>query len=139
MPITLRPASSADIEAVIAFWLVAGENTNRSDTPQAVTALIARDPQALLLAVDGDAIVGSIIAGWDGWRCHIYRFAVHPDRRRAGIGQMLLQAAEHHFAALGGRRADAMVLNDNELGAKVWTASGYVREADCARWVKPLA
>lgn len=135
----LRPAVPADIEAVIAFWLVAGENTNRSDSLEAVTALVKRDPEALLLAVDGDAIVGSIIAGWDGWRCHIYRFAVDPSRRRAGIGRMLLEAAEHRFAALGGGRSDAMVLNDNELGLKVWAASGYVRQTDCARWVKPLA
>ena len=51
---------------------------------------------------------------------------------------MLLDAAEQRFVALGGRRADAMVLNDNELGIKVWAAAGYTQETDCARWVKPL-
>jgi hypothetical protein len=30
------------------------------------------------------------------------------------------------------------VLNDNELGVKVWSAAGYTRQTDCARWVKSL-
>ncbi len=139
MSIALRHATSADTAHILAFWQFAAENTNRSDSAQAVQALISRDPQALLIAVDDEQIVGSVIAGWDGWRCHLYRFAVHPARRRQGIGRMLLDAAEKRFLALGGYRADAMVLNDNDLGVTVWAAAGYVQQTDCARWVKPLA
>ncbi|WP_405737448.1 GNAT family N-acetyltransferase [Streptomyces sp. NBC_01537] len=32
----------------------------------------------------------------DGWRCHLYRLAVHPGHRRQGIA--LLDAAEQRFA-----------------------------------------
>ncbi|HLL65311.1 MAG TPA: GNAT family N-acetyltransferase [Micromonosporaceae bacterium] len=46
---------------------------------------------------------------WDGWRCHLYRLAVHPQRRHAGVGRALMQAAERRFASLGGHRVDAMV------------------------------
>ena len=138
MSITLRPATAADVASVLAFWRIAAENTNRSDSARAVQELITRDPQALLIAIDDEQIVGSVIAGWDGWRCHLYRLAVHPAQRRQGIGRLLLDAAEQRFATLGGQRADAMVLNDNELGIKAWTAAGYVPQTDCARWVKPL-
>jgi ribosomal protein S18 acetylase RimI-like enzyme len=139
MSITLRHATAADIAQVLAFWRFAAENTNRSDSARAVQELITRDPQALLIAIHNEQIVGSVIAGWDGWRCHLYRFAVHPARRHQGIGRLLLDAAEQRFVTLGGSRADAMVLNDNELGIKVWTAAGYMQETDCARWIKPLA
>ncbi|GIH08460.1 N-acetyltransferase [Rhizocola hellebori] len=138
MSITLRQATAADVAAVLAFWRIAAENTNRSDSARAIQELITRDPQALLIAVHDEQIVGSVIAGWDGWRCHLYRFAVHPARRRQGIGRLLLDAAEQRFVALGGHRADAMVLNDNELGINVWAAAGYAPQSDCARWVKPL-
>ncbi len=57
-------------------------------------ALLERDPSALLVAELGDQLVGSVIAGWDGWRGHLYRLAVHPDRSREGVGRALLVAAE---------------------------------------------
>ncbi|GHE43017.1 N-acetyltransferase [Streptomyces longispororuber] len=134
----IRPASADDLDAVLAFWKVAAEGTSISDDRTGVERLVARDPEALLLAeCDGD-LVGTVIAGFDGWRCHLYRLAVHPDRRRRGIGSALLTAAEERFAALGGRRADAMVLDRNERAHHTWHAAGYAPEPQWSRWVKPL-
>lgn len=135
---TIRPAVSADVDAVLAFWRAAGENTNRSDTRVGVQALLARDPEGLILVEDTRGIAGSLIAGWDGWRFHLYRLAVRPDRRRQGIGRALLDAAEHRFGALGARRVDAMVLADNEIGQQAWVAAGYEPQPEWSRWVKFL-
>ncbi|WP_034593126.1 GNAT family N-acetyltransferase [Hamadaea tsunoensis] len=134
----LRPAGVHEVEAVLEFWRYAAEGTDRDDRPEAVAALIARDPDALILAVDNGQIVGSLIAGWDGWRASLYRFAVDPARRRQGIGSRLVAAAEQRLASLGARRADAMVLNANEQGHLAWSAAGYTRETNNARWVKRL-
>jgi ribosomal protein S18 acetylase RimI-like enzyme len=135
----LRTATTGDLPAVLRFWSSAAENAARpADTPVAAAALAARDPDALILAVDGDVIIGTVIAGWDGWRGHLYRLAVHPDRRREGIGRALLARAEQRLAALGASRADAMVLDGNELGHKIWVDAGYDRQPDWSRWVKPL-
>lgn len=139
----LRIATVDDIEAVLAFWREAAEGTDRQDTAESLRRLLERDPQALLLATekraDEQEIIGSLIAGWDGWRCHLYRFAVHPDHRRRGVGRALLDAAEERFVTMGGRRADAMVLTGNELGERAWAAAGYERQGRWARWVKPLS
>ena len=78
------------------------------------------------------------IAGWDGWRCHLYRLAVAPNRRRRGIGGALIAAAQERFRVLGGTRADAMVLDDNDDARAIWAANGYRRQAEWSRWVKPL-
>ncbi|MBB5869153.1 ribosomal protein S18 acetylase RimI-like enzyme [Allocatelliglobosispora scoriae] len=139
MTVELRRAVPADIEPLLAFWVIAAEGTDRVDSADAVRQLLARDPDALLLAVDGTEIVGSLIAGWDGWRCHLYRFAVHPQRRRRGIGRALIDAAEARFAELGGHRADAMVLDDNTPAHGSWSAAGYRRQPEWSRWVKALA
>lgn len=135
----IRPARPAEAEHVLEFWALAAEGTSISDDPEGVRTLIGRDPEALLLAVDGGRVVGTVIAGFDGWRCHLYRLAVAPDRRREGIGSALLDAAHRRFASLGGRRADAMVLEHNDLGQLAWKAAGYAREERWRRWVKPLA
>ena len=134
----IRPARPEEASAVLAFWAQAAEGTSISDDPEGVRTLIARDPEALLLAVDGERIVGTVIAGFDGWRCHLYRLAVAPDRRRQGIGGALLDAAHRRFAGFGGRRADAMVLERNETGQHAWHAAGYSREDHWRRWVRPL-
>jgi len=137
----IRPARPDEAAAVLEFWRTAAEGTSISDDPNGVRILIERDPEALVLAVDADdanRIVGSVIAGFDGWRCHLYRLAVAPDRRRRGIGSALLDAAHRRFESFGGRRADAMVLERNETGRLTWSAAGYEREDQWRRWVKPL-
>jgi ADP-ribose pyrophosphatase YjhB (NUDIX family) len=136
----LRAASADDIDGLLAMWLEAAENLSRpADTRQAVEALLDRDPEAVIVAEHGGELIGSVIAGWDGWRCHLYRLAVRPRWRRRGVASALLEAAEKRFSALGASRADAMVLDSNDLGRDLWQASGYQRQDDWRRWVKPIA
>ncbi|MFE6281456.1 GNAT family N-acetyltransferase [Streptomyces sp. NPDC057877] len=134
----IRPAGPEDLDAVLAFWKVAAEGTSISDDREGVERLVARDPQALVLAERAGELVGTVIAGFDGWRCHLYRLAVHPGHRRQGIGGALLAAAEERFVRLGGRRGDAMVLTRNETAHHAWSAAGYAPEEKWRRWVKPL-
>ncbi|MBO0844694.1 MAG: GNAT family N-acetyltransferase [Nocardioides sp.] len=138
--VNFRSAETHDIRAILSFWKRAAEDSNRpTDRTTALERLIQRDSDALLLAEAGDRIVGSIIVGWDGWRCHVYRLAVDPDWRRQGIGRSLLSRAEERFVAFGGTRADAMVLDDNHLAHLAWTAAGYAHQPEWSRWVKPLS
>ncbi|MGW5618067.1 GNAT family N-acetyltransferase [Streptomyces sp. NPDC003877] len=134
----IRAATPDDLDAVLAFWKVAAEGTSISDDRGGVERLVARDPEALVLAERDGELAGTVIAGFDGWRCHLYRLAVHPEHRRRGIASALLAAAEERFVRLGGRRADAMVLTRNETAHQAWGAAGYAAEEQWRRWVKPL-
>ncbi|MFC9178373.1 MULTISPECIES: GNAT family N-acetyltransferase [Streptomyces] len=136
--LSIRSATAADLDGVLAFWKVAAEGTSISDDGDGVARLVERDPDALILAERDGTLVGTVIAGFDGWRCHLYRLAVHPEQRRRGVGGALLAAAEERFAALGGRRADAMVLDRNELAQHAWRAAGYGPQPQWSRWVKHL-
>ncbi|MFC8126880.1 GNAT family N-acetyltransferase [Streptomyces sp. NPDC057302] len=135
----IRRATPSDIDTVLRFWRDAAEGTSISDDREGVARLVARDPDALLLAERDGRLAGTAIAGFDGWRCHLYRLAVHPDHRRQGIGSALLAAAEERFLGLGGRRGDAMVLNRNEQAHHAWHAAGYAPQPQWSRWVKHLA
>ena len=139
MPVRLRLATADDAEALLELWQVAAENDSRPvDTAAAVEALLARDAQACTVAELDGRVVGSLTSGWDGWRAHLYRLAVHPDARRQGIGALLLTDAEQRLRALGATRIDAMVLDTNDLGQTIWHAAGYTPQDNWTRWVKPL-
>lgn len=134
----LRHAVPADVDAVLAFWRRSAEGTDRTDDRASVLRLVEHDPQALLLAVEDGSVVGTVIAGWDGWRGSLYRIAVREDRRGHGIARELVAAAEARFTALGAQRADAMVLEGNALGRAAWAALGYAPQPQWRRWVKRL-
>ena len=137
--VQVRHGSLGDSDALLEFWRVAGENDSRpADTGDALARLLMRDPESVLIAEDGAQIVGTIIAGWDGWRAHLYRLAVLPERRREGIGRRLITAAEERLGRLGATRIDAMVLSANELAHSSWLAAGYKPQPSWARWVKPV-
>ena len=124
---------------MLALWAIAAENAERPvDSRADVQRLIARDRHALILAVEDGQVIASVIAGFDGWRCHLYRLAVAPHRRRRGVGAALVARAEARFTSLGGARADAMVLEGNEGAHRVWRSAGYAAQPRWRRWVKAL-
>jgi ribosomal protein S18 acetylase RimI-like enzyme len=131
----LRPATADDIERVLAFWLAAAEPTS-TDSAEALTNLLRYDPGALIVAEADGRIVGSVIAGWDGWRGAIYRLAVGPDHRRLGLGQSLLRAAEERLAGLGGRRVHAIVVESNANAVAFWHATDWEHQAGQLRFAK---
>lgn len=140
MTVSIRTATIAEAPSLIALWEIAAENDARPvDTTAAVEVLLARDPASLLVAESDGRIVGSVIAGWDGWRAHLYRLAVHPDVRRRGVGRLLLAAAREHLAELGATRLDAMVLEGNDLGQAIWHAEGFVSQQEWRRWVRSVS
>jgi ribosomal protein S18 acetylase RimI-like enzyme len=135
MPFALRPATTDDIEAVLAFWAEAAEPTS-TDSAGALAELLRRDRGALVVAEEDGRVVGSVIAGWDGWRGSVYRLAVSPDHRRRGLGQSLLRAAEDRITGLGGRRLQAIVVGSNPDGAAFWSATDWEHQAGQLRFVK---
>jgi ribosomal protein S18 acetylase RimI-like enzyme len=138
--VRVRSATPADIPAVLRFWKLSAEDARRpADRSSALARLIQRDPDALVLAVAGEEIVGSVILGWDGWRCHIYRLAVRPDHRRQGIGHALLRLAETRLGDAPVSRLDAMVLDTNLPAHELWSRAGYRRQREWSRWIKPLS
>ena len=135
MPSELRPATEDDVAAVLAFWREAAEPTS-TDTSEVLVNLVRHHPGALIVAEADGRIVGTVIAGWDGWRGSIYRLAVGPDQRRSGLGRTLLRAAEDRLAGLGAQRLHAIVVESNDVAVAFWTASDWGHQAGQLRFAK---
>jgi ribosomal protein S18 acetylase RimI-like enzyme len=133
---SFRPATIADAPAVLALWREAATAPSHTDNVESVQRLIERDPAALILAETEGRLVGSVLAGWDGWRGSIYRLAVVPSERRHGHGRRLVQQAEARLAEVGAVRSQAIVVETDRRAVDFWRASGWDPQAERLRFVK---
>ena len=83
-------------------------------------------------------MVGTVIAGWNGWRGEISRLAVAPGHRRRGVGTALVDAAHDRLRRLGGRRVTALVVAAEDAAVGFWSHSGYHRDERIVRFVTTL-
>jgi ribosomal protein S18 acetylase RimI-like enzyme len=124
---------------VLALWDLSRSPVSVTpDTPEAVGALIGQPGAALLLAIEDDEVVGTLVVGWDGWRGNLYRLAVREDFRRRGIALALVEAGHDHLRSVGARRVTALVGADEEPAAALWRAAGYEHDRHIARFVRNL-
>ena len=108
------------------------------DTVEAVEALIAQQGSVLLLATEGDEVIGTLVVGWDGWRGNMYRLAVRADHRRRGIALRLVAAGHEYLRSLGARRITALVGVEEDEAAALWRAAGYEHDLRIDRFVLNL-
>ena len=130
----IRVARCGDLPAVLALWQLAQAEPSHTDSLDSLGQLIAHDPGALLVAEAGGHIVGSVIAGWDGWRGTIYRLAVAPTHRRQGLARRLLAAAETRLASLGATRMQAIVVQTDSRATGFWRATPWTEQEERLRF-----
>ncbi len=135
MTVSLRPGRPDEIHAVLALWGEADAEPTHTDDEAGLRSLLDRDPDALIVATDDGLLVGSVIAGWDGWRGSIYRLVVAPSHRRRGAGRALLQAAEDRLRRVGARRSQAIVVETDVGATAFWRATGWTEQVERLRFV----
>ncbi|MBW3665010.1 MAG: GNAT family N-acetyltransferase [Actinobacteria bacterium] len=123
----LRPARPEDVETILSLWAESAAEPTHTDDVASLIRLIHRDPDALIVAEIDGRIVGTVIAGWDGWRGSIYRLVVAPPHRRRGLGLRLLADAERRLRDVGAVRSQAIVV---ETDPQATGAGGATAAAD---------
>ena len=136
MSTVIRAARVDDVGAVLALWRHAGAEPSHTDDEESLGRLIAHDEGALMVAESDRQIVGTVIAGWDGWRGSVHRLVVTPSRRRAGLGRRLVRAAEHRLSTVGASRLQVIVVETDAQATGFWRVSGWEQQAERLRFVK---
>jgi ribosomal protein S18 acetylase RimI-like enzyme len=136
--VTVAVARASDAPDVLEFWRQATTVASSTDDVDGIETLLEFDRDALVVARDGDTVVGTLITGWDGWRASMYRLAVAPAYRRQGIARRLVAEGEARLHARGARRFH-LIVQEGERGARgFWQAVGYEPTAQL-RFVKTLS
>jgi ribosomal protein S18 acetylase RimI-like enzyme len=136
--IQIRTCTHDDIPGVLALWAIAAAPHGHPDTAAAVKSRLQRDPELFVVAIDpnSEAIVGSLMGGWDGWRGYMYRMAVLPALRRNGLATRLVDEVERRLAAIGATRIHAHVVTDSPGAPEFWAAKGYIPQPTIADYAK---
>ena len=136
---TVRAARPADAPAILDLWAGArSTHATTSDRIEDVYRLLAEAPGCLLVADANGALVGVLIAAWDGWRGNMYRLAVLREHRRRRVGLALVRAGEEHLRRQGAHRITALVGYEDETASAFWESAGYPPDCQIGRRVRNL-
>jgi ribosomal protein S18 acetylase RimI-like enzyme len=116
----IRACTLEEAALLLDFWREAGAEPTATDDPQGVNMLLREREDAVLIAVVEGKIVGTVIAVFDGWRGNIYRLAVLPSHRRAGIARKLVAEAERRLAIRGAKRLSAVASLHSDQAIPFW-------------------
>ena len=132
-PIRLREFRASDVEAAVALWETCGLTRPWNDPRADIARSLGAQPELFLVAErepagdarDGAALVGTVMAGFDGHRGWMYYLATAPEVRGAGVGRALVSEVERRLAAIGCPKAQLMVRSENSAAVGFYTALGY--------------
>lgn len=93
-----------------------------------IPAKLADQPDLFLVAINGTAVVGAALAGYDGHRGWLYSVAVSQAHCRQGIGSMLVRAMEDRLKKRGCKKINLQILALNMSLLTFYHALGYNTE-----------
>jgi ribosomal protein S18 acetylase RimI-like enzyme len=126
----VREITDADVEQVVALWEACALTRPWND-PRRDIADARRNPTStILVAHDGEAVVGSVMAGYEGHRGYLYYVAVAPDRQGTGLGRQVVVAAEDWLEQTGAQKVRLMVRTTNTAVLGFYENLGYA-DVEC--------
>jgi len=115
--ITIGTLAENEIQEAVALW-EACKLTRPWNDPHADARFALSGPSSTILAArQGGTLLGTVMVGHDGHRGAVYYVGVLPEVQEAGVGALLMAAAEQWLKERGAPKLNVMVRTDN-LGAR---------------------
>lgn len=130
--LTIRVMTPADYDGVYHLWIHTpgmGLNTT-DDSREGIEKYLRRNPTTSFVALDGERVIGVIMAGHDGRRGFIHHTAVLPDYRGQGIARELVNHAMDALEAEGIHKVALVAFARNEIGNGFWQKIGFEKRED---------
>ncbi len=110
----IRPYRVEDEPQVIDLWVgTVADAASHNDPGLVIRMKLKKNPELFLVAIVGDAVVGTVMGGYDGHRGWLYSLAVAPEYRRRGIATALVQRLEAALAKMGCLKVNSQVRGSN--------------------------
>jgi ribosomal protein S18 acetylase RimI-like enzyme len=124
----VRDFQSMDQCHVVRLWERCALTRPWNDPVLDIQRKLDGQPDWLLVAVDSQGIIGSVMVGYDGHRGWINYLAVDPDHQRSGIGRELMLEAERRLRDLGCPKINLQIRDDNHDVISFYESIGFSRD-----------
>ena len=122
----IRPCTSHDRSAVIALWeRVFPDDPPHSAPAKVFDAKLSMLDEMLFVAADGNTVIGTAMAGYDGHRGWLYTVAVSPEHRRRGIGTALVRHAVGALCTAGCIKVNLQIRASNTAVRGFYESLGF--------------
>jgi ribosomal protein S18 acetylase RimI-like enzyme len=129
MGIEIVPYAERHFEGIDALWREAFPDAEpRNSAERVILVKLTVQPDLILIATEGDLVVGSVLAGFDGYRGWLSKVAVLKSHRRRGLGTQLIAEAESRLKALGCTKINLQVIGSNADVVPFYESLGYLVE-----------
>jgi ribosomal protein S18 acetylase RimI-like enzyme len=113
-------------EQVIELWDSVFAIKDARNRPElSIDKKVSVKDDLFFIARDGNQVIGTIMAGYDGHRGWIYSMAVIPEKRKLNVGTTLLKHAENELKNLGCVKINLQIFEDNEGVTDFYLKNGY--------------
>jgi ribosomal protein S18 acetylase RimI-like enzyme len=99
--------------------------SGNDDSKKSIKIFLEKNPNTCFVAEYNNEIIGTIMAGNDGRRGHIYHLMVKPEHRKNGLGEKLLGKTEKALKKEGIRKIFLVAFKKNKTGNIFWENNGY--------------
>jgi ribosomal protein S18 acetylase RimI-like enzyme len=123
-----------EVDATVDLWRRCGLAEPGQDALEDLQRARASNNAIVLVGRVEGKVCATAMVGFDGHRAWTYYVAVDPDLQRAGLGRMMMKAAESWARERGAPKLLLMVSDDNAKVLGFYTALGFQ-----VRPFKPLA
>jgi ribosomal protein S18 acetylase RimI-like enzyme len=123
----IRPfLHNRDQSPVITLWQQCGLTRPHNDPQRDILRKLLVQGDLFLVGIEGERLVATVMAGYDGHRGWLNYLAVHPDHRRQGYGRKMVVAAERRLLTLGCPKINLQVRDDNHQTLEFYRRIGFL-------------
>lgn len=123
--IAFRPMGDDDLEGVIALWTACDLTRPWNDARRDIDFARGKANSDILVGIEMDELVASILVGHDGHRGWYYYVSVSPQHQGKGLGRATVAAGESWLKERGIWSINLMIRSENTGMRDFYSALGY--------------
>ena len=124
----IRIYEARDEAAVVRLWAECDLVRPWNDPHKDIRRKLSVQPELFLVGVDGNALVATVMAGYDGHRGWVNYLAVAENCRNRGFGRAMMENVEDKMRLMGCPKLNMQVRSSNRSVLAFYARLGYTQD-----------